>query len=353
MIVKRRLQVSTHHLHRPAPALAGLALATAVLQLAATTGMAYVSGFSHFVHVLAGVRWYWLIVTVGALGVSLVGYHFACRGVYERSGGPRLRPDQMRSVTIAGFGGFLAEGGSALDKYALQAGGADERQADTRVLALAGLEHGVLGLIGTVAAIALLAGGNGVPPLDYSVPWAVLPVPGFLLAFWSARRFGPRIRRENRGWRRLAGLFVDCLELIRGLFVGLFEAPPAIWGMVLFWVAEMFAVWAGVAAFGFDMRPAPLVIGVGTGMVFTRRTGPLTGAGVMLLTLSASLYVSGAPLAMAVAGVFAYRVLSVWLTMPLAVAQLPRLRTMGMRRHWTPSEAKGLHKPVLVEGQAG
>jgi hypothetical protein len=36
---------------------------------------------------------------------------------------------------VAGFGGFLAYGGAALDTYALEAAGADEREAKVRCLA--------------------------------------------------------------------------------------------------------------------------------------------------------------------------------------------------------------------------
>jgi hypothetical protein len=124
-------------------------------------------------------------------------------------------------------------------------------------------------------------------------------------------------------------VLVECAAIVRHLFAGVFRRPPAVWGMVLFWAAEMFSVWAALAALGVHMSPSRLVIAVGTGMVFTRRTGPLSGAGVILLTLAASLYYCGAPLAAAVAGATAYRVVSVWLPIPFSVAQLPRLRSLG------------------------
>lgn len=342
--------MSTHHLNRPTSALAALALAIAVLQLAAGVGMAYVAGFGPVADAFALVEWYWLVAMVAALGVSFAGYHYACRGVYEVNDGHRLQPPQMRSVSIAGFGGFLAHGGSALDKYALKAAGADDWQAGIRVSALAGLEHGVLGLIGTVAGIAVLADGPGVPPLDFSLPWAVIPVPGFLMAFWLAGRYHGRLDPDRGGWRRAAAMLIECCRLVQRLFRQTFAHPPAVWGMALFWVAEMFAVWAGMAAFGFEMTPGRLIIGVGTGMVFTRRTGPLAGAGVIIVTLVASLYYCGAPLPAALAGVFAYRVLSLWLPMPVALAQLPRLRMMGQPGvPGAPAAAGARHEPVLPD----
>jgi len=62
-------------------------------------------------------------------------------------------------------------------------------------------------------------------------------------------------------------------------------------------------------------------------MVFTRRTGQLAGAG--LLALPRSLWQSGAPLAVAVPGVFAYRVLVLCLPVPVSLAFLSVLRAMG------------------------
>lgn len=270
-----RIRVSTHHVHRPAGALLGLAVAIALLQMSAGVGLAYVSGFSRMDHVLSRVQRYWLVVMVAALCLSLLGYHFACRGAYERAGGPHLRPDQMRSVTVAGFGGLAASA--------------------------CRLQPAVGRPTGPGFPPRILAGGPLRVPLQKRRPGLAPP-----------RRGPDRHREPGQG------------HLSEGA-----RPTSGHWGMAVFWAAEIFAVWAGMAAFGFYMRPAPVVLGVGTGMIFTRRTAPLTGAGVIILTLVASLYYSAAPFAVALAGVFAYRVLSVWLPMPLAVAQLPRLRQMS------------------------
>ena len=72
-------------------------------------------------------------------------------------------------------------------------------------------------------------------------------------------------------------------------------------GMALFWAADVFAVWAGLAVFGTRMNAATLLVGYATGMVFTRRTAPLAGAGTSALALPVCLWYSGAPLATAAA----------------------------------------------------
>ena len=189
---------------------------------------------------------FWLFVVVGALLISIVGYYLAYQGIFRVEDGPRLSGPQIRAVVAAGFGGFLAHGGGALDQYALEAAGAKEANAKARVAALGGMEHGGLAIGGCAAAIILLASGRGQPPLDFTLP---------------------------------------------GLFVG-------------------FA----------------------TGMLFTRRTGPLAGAGVLALALPLTIWVSGAPFAVAIVGVFVYRVLALLLPMPVSLAALPTLRKLAEDR---------------------
>jgi hypothetical protein len=322
-------------------ALAALVVLAAVLQVAAGVGLAYVAGFSSVRAVLGGFDWVWIMALIGALGVSFAGYYLAYQGIFTVDGGPTLKGSQMRMVVTVGFGGFLAHGGGALDRYALEAAGTDQREAKVRVSGLAGLEHGILALGGCGAAIAVLASGRTQPPLDFTIPWSVLPVPGFLIAFWLAERYRDRYRNRE-GWRGSLGNFLESIHLIREMFVRVRRWWPALLGMALFWAADAFAAWAGLAAFGYQMNGAALIVGFATGMVFTRRTGPLAGAGILALCLPLTIWYSGAPLAVAVAGIFAYRVLALWLPMPASLALLPAMRKMG--EHEVP-HAEGKAEP--------
>jgi hypothetical protein len=304
-----------------------LVVVAVALELAAGTGLAYVAGFSAVHTVLARVDWVWLAALCGALGVSFVGYYYAYRGIFTVAGGPALARRRLLTVAAVGFGGFLAHGGGKLDRYTLESSGASQDAARVRVLALAGLEHGVLAIGGCATALVVLADGSGIPP-DFTVPWAVAPVPGFLVAFWLARRYRGRFRGRS-GWRGMAGAFLESVCLIRELF-----ARPLRWGwgwlgMALFWAGDAFAVWAGLAAFGCELNGAALFVGFATGTVFTRRTAPLAGAGVLALVLPLAVCYCGAPLAAAIAGVFTYRVLAFWLPMPTSLAALPVLRRIG------------------------
>jgi hypothetical protein len=309
-----------------------LIVVATLLELSAVAGLAYLAGFSRVRATLGQFNPVWVAALVVALGISFVGYYYAYQGVFTVEEGPNLTGRQMRAVVTAGFGGFFAHSAGTLDQYALEAAGADKEEARARISALAGLEYGVLALGGTATALAALASGLNVPP-DFTIPWAVMPVPGFLIAFWFAERYRDRFRGQP-GWRSALGTFLRSVHLIRELFAHPLRWGWAAFGMALFWAMDSFAMWAGLAMFGFTMNGAALFVGFATGMVVTRRTGPLAGAGVLTLALPVTIWYCGAPFAAAVVGVFVYRLLAFWLPMPVSVAALPTLRTMVKERLW-------------------
>ncbi len=116
---------------------------------------------------------------------------------------------------------------------------------------------------------------------------------------------------------------------VRALFRRSLRGETAVAGMALFWAAEAFAMWAALRAFGFGMPVAALVVGYATGMLFTRRTAPLGGAGLLMLVLPATIWHSGAPFAVSVVAAFAYRVVTLPLPLPLSLAAMPRLRAVA------------------------
>jgi hypothetical protein len=77
------------------------------------------------------------------------------------------------------------------------------------------------------------------------------------------------------------------------------------------------------------MEGGAFYIGFATGMLFTRRTGPLAGAGLLALVLPLTIWQSGSPFAVAIVGIFAYRLLALLLPLPISLASLPTLRGMG------------------------
>jgi uncharacterized membrane protein YbhN (UPF0104 family) len=323
--------LSAHYVDRPRRLLAAIIVVATLLEIAAGAGLAYMAGFGRMRAVVAGFDPGWLAWLAAAMVVSFIGYYCGYQGIFRVEGGPVLPLRQMHAVVAASFGGFLAHGGGALDQYALEAAGADEDDARARATSLSGMEQGVLAIGGCAAAIAVLVSGLSRPNPSYTLPWAIVPIPGMLIAFWLAERYRHRFTGKT-GWRRAVCRFLHSIHIIRVLFTHPLRWGWTVTGMALFWAADAAAAWAGLAAFGYHMNVAALFVGFTTGMVFSRRTGPLAGAGVLAVLLPFTLWVSGAPFAVAVAGVFTYRVLAMWLPVPMSIAVVPTLRAMGRRR---------------------
>ncbi len=323
--------LSTHHVNRTWPQLAALVAVVAALEVAGVVGMAYVAGFDAVHNRLVHAQWWWLGPSFGAVVLAFCGYYFAYRGIKWAEGGPELDTPALLAVVTAGFGGFLAHGGTALDEFAMRAGGAGEREAKVRVGALAGFEHGVLAMIVCPAAIVALATGVVVPRTDFTWPWAIIPPPAFVLVIWLAERYRERLRRRG-GWRRDIANSLDAVHLVYTVLTNLRRHGLALAGMALYWGADMFALWAATAAFGFHMTALSVIVALGTGMIFTRRTAPLAGAGLITVALVPTLWYGAAvPFAAATLGVAAYRLFTLWVPLPAAVAAIPKLRELGRR----------------------
>lgn len=321
--------LSGHQVDRKPIVLFALVALAALLFAAAGVGMAYVAGFSEVHHVIVNAEWWWLAPAAAAVGVAFGGYLFAYRGIKSAEGGPELEWPALLAVVTAGFGGFLAHGGTALDEFAMRAGGADKREANVRVSSLAGFEHGVLALIVCPASIVALILGDVVPRTDFTWPWAIIPPVGFVLAIVLAERYRDRLR-ERDGWRRKLGIFFDAIHIVYEILRQPRRYGYALFGMLLYWGCDMFALWATTRAFGYTMTALAVIVAVGTGMIFTRRTAPLGGAGLMIVALTPTLwYGAGVPFASATMGVVAYRFFTVFLPMPPAFAALPKLRALG------------------------
>jgi uncharacterized membrane protein YbhN (UPF0104 family) len=98
--------------------------------------------------------------------------------------------------------------------------------------------------------------------------------------------------------------------------------------MAVFWAGDTCAAWCGLAAFGLRMNVAQVIVGFATGMIFTRRSTPLAGTAILAVVLPITMWLSGAPLEVAVPGLFVYHLLSSWLPVPLTLRSLHRLRAV-------------------------
>jgi hypothetical protein len=301
--------------------------AALALEVAAGAGLAYLAGFEHVRAALVHVRPVWLAYLAAALTVSLVGYYLAYRAILSVREGKCPPASRMSAVSVVAFGGVLAHSGGENEIRVLRAEGVSTREAKVRIAALTGLEQGIIAIGGFAAAIAILVMGRDQPPLSFTLPWAVVPVPVTLVVLWLASRYQRRLAdgTESRG---KISVLLDGIDQIRWHAVHAFKPDGAIAGMALFWAADAFAVWSGLAAFGVRMNVAAFFVGFATGMICTRRAAPLAGAGLLTLTLSLSIWISGVPLATAAAAVFSYRVVMLVLGLPVAVAPRKVLRTV-------------------------
>lgn len=320
--------LSRHHVGSKPHRLALLTGAAALLYLAAGVALAYVAGFGDIWRAVQHPNWLWLLASVGGVTLAFVGYYFGYWGVGNVEDGPDdLSHADRLAVVAAGFGGFLAHGGTGLDRIVMRAAGGSEREAKVRVTLLGGLEHGILAIPCSVAAILLLAEGSRTPPLDFTIPWAIGPWVGFAFAYWAAEKYRARLRRRG-GWRQKLSIVFDATHLVGAMFRDPRRYWQAISGMLLYWLGDMWALWMATAAFGYRMNPPTTMVAFGTAMIVTRRTGPLGGVGILEAALAATLWYCGAPWTAAVLGTFAYRFLAVWVPQPVSFAMLPRLRRL-------------------------
>ncbi|MEN3341583.1 MAG: hypothetical protein V7644_987 [Actinomycetota bacterium] len=327
--------------------------AAVLLAAAAIAGVGWAAGYRTTLRVLEHPHWPWFLLALLGEGAAYGGYLFAFRGVTHVEQGPRLSHREFLAVVTAGFGGFVVRSGAAVDQHAFEATGESERQAKVRVGGLSALEHAPLAPAGCIAAIVLLLEGAKKPPLDFLYPWAIAPPIGFVGAFWLASRYRDAWRGRG-GWREKASEALHAVWLLRKLASDPREHWPAFAGMSLYWAGDIVALGACLAAFRVQLGVAQLILGYAVGYVLTRRTAPLGGAGFVEAALPWSLYFSGAPLAVALLAVVAYRIVNLWLPMPFAFLSLPIVRDLG-ERHTEPFEAAprtgtGEKEPALRPG---
>jgi uncharacterized membrane protein YbhN (UPF0104 family) len=305
----------------------GLTGVSIALSIGAGVGMAFAAGIDDVLTRLQHPHWPWLLASLGFVTLGFIAYAIAYRGVHSAGCGSHAHGRSLMSLAIMGFGPFLPRGGAGLDREALRAAGATDRDARVRLTAAGGLELVLLAAAATVTAIVLLVQHVVVPHADFTWPWAIAAPAGFLLGFWATRRFRERLRHHHG----LAGMLGTLLDGAHLVFELLRRPTVAVWAMAVYWAAEMAGVWAAMAAFGFQMALGGLILGFASGYVVTRRTAPFGGAGMLMAALAAALWLCGAPLPAAVLGVFAYQFFSLWLPLPVALHWLRHFEDAALR----------------------
>jgi uncharacterized membrane protein YbhN (UPF0104 family) len=210
-----------------------------------------------------------------------------------------------------------------------------------RVLALGSLEYAALAPAAAVAAITLL--GSRHVERELALPWAICVPLGFALGLWvaaPARR--QRLCAGSGRARQALGRGLEGVGLLRVLLAEPVRHRQAWLGIVIYWAGDIISLWAGLRLFGVHLSLAALVLAYATGYALTPRTLPLAGVGVTEALMPLALTWVGLRLAPAVAGVAAYRILGLLLSMPAAVLAWPAVTRLGRRGNGgTPTPAKG------------
>jgi hypothetical protein len=99
-------------------------------------------------------------------------------------------------------------------------------------------------------------------------------------------------------------------------------------GMLLYWCAEVAALWAALRAFGVTCSPLVAVVGFATGYVLTPRGLPLAGAGVAEVLVPLALHWLGVPLPAAIGATFAAEVTRLAVSTPFALLTHKEVRDL-------------------------
>jgi uncharacterized membrane protein YbhN (UPF0104 family) len=303
-------------------------LAAGALAIGASAGVAWAAGFDEVRRGLLHPNWPWLAVAFVGQMVAYLGYTLAYREVVRAEGGTQLEAPKAAAIVATGFGVFIHAGGFSLDRAALERAGLSQEEARARVLGLGALEYTVLAPATAIAAGIVYFNQSGVSA-SLTLPWLVGVPAGFGLAF-LVLRVGGRFRPARSGWRRRLGHCLDALDLTMRLVCRPRAYGLGLAGMTLYWVGDVFCLWAALHVFYAHSPPvAQLIVGYATGYALTRRTLPLGGAGVVEALLPFALGWVAIGLAPAVLAVVAYRLLNLWLPLFPALAGLPALRALG------------------------
>lgn len=311
----------------------GLAFSTAlglVLAAGATIGLWWYAGFEPMLDRLLSVRWYWLVAALAGQVVAYLGYMLAYREAARVDKGPEFRTGDLAALVSTGFGLFVPKGGFSADLEALRHAGVPTREARVRILGLGALEYAVLAPAACVASVYLIVRFGGEPSLSLTLPWAVGVPLGFALA---------AIALIHRNWFRNGGAIrraichgIDAVDVVRKLAVHPWRHGLAFVGMAVYWLGDIFCLWAALHAFTAGTpRASLLVVGYASGYALTRRTLPLAGAGLVEALLPFSLAWVGIALVPALLAVGAYRTLNLWLPLIPAAMGLRLLRTRSIR----------------------
>jgi uncharacterized membrane protein YbhN (UPF0104 family) len=288
----------------------------------------------------------WAAAGVAFEAVSLAGY-MALLSLVAGRATPRIGPRESAQITLAGAAATrllptAGIGGAALAVWVFRRAGLRAAAAARTLLSFMVVLYAVfLGAIAVSgAALALGLVGSHVPTALSAIPAAgalAAIALGLGLALRpraqsvaapadpSGRRAGHRARLASAG--RVIGHAVgDAIRLVA-------SGDPRLLGAAAYWLFDAAVLWAMMHAFG--APPALLVVLLAYLMGQVANTIPIPGAvtgGMVGLLLA-----FGVSAGLAIPAVLVYRLISVWIPFPAAIAAFPGLRSTVAR--WAREDA--------------
>ncbi|GGK58218.1 lysylphosphatidylglycerol synthase domain-containing protein [Ornithinimicrobium pekingense] len=271
---------------------------------------------------VSGRGWGWVLVAALLTAVSFLGAGWNLSGfvpgrlLLRRVVAAQVVAAGARIVTPAGLGAH------AVNLRLLRRSGEDTPVA---VGAVAGAQAAQLVVTVVLLVAAALAPGRRLPELGAPTATATVVVAVGAAALAAGLAWAVRARRQQ---------VVEQLTHVRAALRVVLRSPrrwlQALGGAVLLSTALAGALWASAMAVGTAVHPldALVVVLVGAGVGSAVPTPG--GTGGVEAAMTAGLVAVGTPLAAALPAVLLYRLLSLWLPVPVGLAAAVRLRSAGV-----------------------
>jgi uncharacterized protein (TIRG00374 family) len=333
-----------------------LALAVVLLVVAIYVILPKVVGLEHAIDKLENATWYWIVAGVGCVTISFLSYATLFRSVLagrDREDPVRQRLDTRASyqITMAGFVATVlfsaaGAGGVALTYWALRKAGMPRRRAACRMVAFVILLYSMyawaLIVFGVLLRTSVLPGDN--PAGGTIVPAAIggLLLSGVALLALVPEDAERRIRtlgKRGARWSRVAGKIASIpATLASGVrtAIAYLRHPKrqfaAIVGALGWWAGLIGVLWCSFRAVGVEVEFGVLVQGYFVGMVANLVPSPAAGVGTVDAGLIGAFVLFGIPAETVFPAILLFRLVSIWLPIPVGVAAYLQLRKTV--RHW-------------------
>lgn len=266
------------------------------LVIGAFIGMAYSAGTGQVIRGASRADMIWVLFIIVTQSIAYWAYVIPYKYINKLS---------FRDAAHHSFEGFIpirAKGGLNYDLSA-------QKLPRSRVLvSYLGLWEYLI-LAPAIMIAAIFAYLNSSIPHDLTMPW-MFGVP------FGLGIIGLMFMYRNTNLRRFS-LISKTNKLVSGMIKSQDKKSTTLLviGMLVYWSGEILALWGALQLFDINLNWFALIIAYATGYLFTRRSLPLGGAGLILITLALALHWVGASLPLAVLAAMTYQVFNLLIPM--------------------------------------